>query len=318
MNHLSIRTKIFLGTVIVSLCFITLTLFATDRLMGRISADQAALNLRTGIRAYDRFISLRRNLMAVQARSLAQAPHLRAVMNIPEVDYQTVWYTARQLFDLTDAPWMVLTDASGKLLANAADSTSHGEDLSWQPCVNQALEGKEHDGIWYYSGELLRIVAVPIALGEQILGTLVIGERLDDAHAGEIREFTGRDAMILHAGDLAGWSTEDSTAMRATLNLLSNARDALEAVPETTSSERTLGVSTELNSAHGVPRVGATVRDKGTGLGLPICKSIVEEFGGTLEITSDAGEGTEIRVFLPTQVSDPGARAGDSLSATLT
>ncbi len=216
MNRLSIRAKIFLSTVIVSLCFITLTLFVTDRLMSRISDDQAAHNLRIGKRAYDRFTSLRRTLLTVQARSIAQAPHLRAVMNIPEVDHQTVWYTASQLFDLADAPWMALTDASGRLLAIKADSTSHGQDLSWQPCINRALEGVEHGEVWSYGNDLLQIVAVPITLGDQILGSLVIGEPLGDAHAREIREFTGRDAMILHAGDLVGWSTEDSTTARAT------------------------------------------------------------------------------------------------------
>ena len=216
MTHLRIRTKIFLGTIIVSLCFIVFTLFATNRLMSSISDDQAVHNLRIGKRAYDRFTSLRRNLIATEARSLAQAPHLRAVMNIPNVDHQTVWYTASQLFEVVDAPLILLTDASGTVLANTADSTSHGRDLSSQECVEGALRGEEHSSIWYYAGSLFRIVAVPVTLGEQILGTLVLGERLDDAHAREIREFTGRDAMILHDGELVCWSTEDSMAERAT------------------------------------------------------------------------------------------------------
>jgi CheY-like chemotaxis protein/anti-sigma regulatory factor (Ser/Thr protein kinase) len=37
----------------------------------------------------------------------------------------------------------------------------------------------------------------------------------------------------------------------------------------------------------------------GTGLGLPICRSIVETFGGRIELESDAGVGTAVRVFLP-------------------
>ena len=137
-------------------------------------------------------------------------------MNIPRVDPQTVWYTARQLSGLVEAPWMLLTDASGTLLANPADSTLHGQDLSRHPGVNQALEGDEFVGTWNYAGDLLRIVVVPVDLGEQILGTLVIGERLDDAHAQAIREFTGRDAMILSSGELVAWSTEDSATTRAT------------------------------------------------------------------------------------------------------
>jgi PAS domain S-box-containing protein len=37
----------------------------------------------------------------------------------------------------------------------------------------------------------------------------------------------------------------------------------------------------------------------GTGLGLPICRSIVEAFGGQVELESDPGVGTTVRVVLP-------------------
>jgi signal transduction histidine kinase len=39
--------------------------------------------------------------------------------------------------------------------------------------------------------------------------------------------------------------------------------------------------------------------DGGTGLGLPICKEIIEEHGGTMEIHSEQDKGTEIRLILP-------------------
>jgi signal transduction histidine kinase len=42
-----------------------------------------------------------------------------------------------------------------------------------------------------------------------------------------------------------------------------------------------------------------TTRRKGTGLGLPIAKNIIEGLGGTITVTSRPGEGTQIRIDLP-------------------
>jgi signal transduction histidine kinase len=44
---------------------------------------------------------------------------------------------------------------------------------------------------------------------------------------------------------------------------------------------------------------------KGTGLGLAICRRIVQEHNGKLEIRSEVGQGTTIRILLP--ASDNGA-----------
>lgn len=46
---------------------------------------------------------------------------------------------------------------------------------------------------------------------------------------------------------------------------------------------------------------------KGTGLGLPICRRIVQEHRGTLEITSEVGQGTTVRITLPAASGANGA-----------
>ena len=38
---------------------------------------------------------------------------------------------------------------------------------------------------------------------------------------------------------------------------------------------------------------------EGSGLGLPLCKSLIEAHGGTLEIESEPGIGTKVRVTFP-------------------
>ena len=50
-----------------------------------------------------------------------------------------------------------------------------------------------------------------------------------------------------------------------------------------------------------------TTRRAGTGLGLPIAKNIIEGLGGTVNVSSAPGEGTEIRIDLPHV--PPGARS---------
>jgi len=39
--------------------------------------------------------------------------------------------------------------------------------------------------------------------------------------------------------------------------------------------------------------------DRGSGLGLTLCQSIVNEHGGTIEIESQADAGTTVHIYLP-------------------
>jgi len=57
-----------------------------------------------------------------------------------------------------------------------------------------------------------------------------------------------------------------------------------------------------------------TTREKGSGLGLAMCHSIVERHGGTIDVESDPGKGTAFHVYLPAAVriepESSGARGG--------
>ncbi|MGZ5988210.1 MAG: ATP-binding protein, partial [Rhizomicrobium sp.] len=51
----------------------------------------------------------------------------------------------------------------------------------------------------------------------------------------------------------------------------------------------------------GQGRHDVVTQDKGTGLGLPIVKGLVEAHGGRIVLQSQVGEGTTVSVHLPPQ-----------------
>ena len=206
----TIGAKFFIGMVAISLTFIMVSLLTLDRFLARIAEDEVSYSLFLSERAYERFEVLHDNLFAIQARSVAQTPHLKAVMNIADVDHKTVFHTARELHLVVNTDLMLLIDARGVLLADVGDSTFFGANSSAFPGVEEGLNGAEWHGIWSYRDRLYKIILMPIVLERQLLGLLVLGDLLDAAAAAEVREFTGKDVLILYASEGAGYSRERS------------------------------------------------------------------------------------------------------------
>jgi two-component system NtrC family sensor kinase len=107
--------------------------------------------------------------------------------------------------------------------------------------------------------------------------------------------------------------TEPEKLRQVLVNLIFNAADALSdshgrIVLRTARSEEELKIEVQ-DSGHGIPKSDLekvfdpffTTKEpgKGTGLGLPVCLSLVDSLGGSIEIHSTEGEGTVVTVRLP-------------------
>ena len=67
--------------------------------------------------------------------------------------------------------------------------------------------------------------------------------------------------------------------------------------------DRGAGMPSEVLARIGEPFFTTKAPGRGMGLGLFLARAVIEGVGGTLQIDSRAGEGTEVAVVLPTDVT---------------
>lgn len=111
---------------------------------------------------------------------------------------------------------------------------------------------------------------------------------------------------------------DDASLQRVLINVIDNAVDAtregglLKIVTRASTSleTKTPGIIIEImDTGAGIPPeflpkifdlfVTTKPPGKGTGLGLVVCQEIVKAHGGTIDIVSQVGQGTSVRIFLP-------------------
>jgi two-component system NtrC family sensor kinase len=151
----------------------------------------------------------------------------------------------------------------------------------------------------------------PINLNELIRDTLVLLKPIFQQHRVQ--------ATTTLVESLPPLSGDTASLQRVLINLLNNAVDAL-------AEGGTVTILTRESRLSEIDRPGVTIEvtdtgtgippellprifdlfettkapGKGTGLGLAVCQEIVKGHGGTIEIHSQVGEGTCVRIFLPT------------------
>jgi two-component system, NtrC family, sensor kinase len=126
-----------------------------------------------------------------------------------------------------------------------------------------------------------------------------------------------RSAIELHLNvpdEIPEVACSQSDLEQVFLNLLTNAREATPVGGRITVTVRSVDRFVEIAiadsgcgiSSENLPRVLEpffTTKEKGSGLGLSICRSVLWEVDGTLTIESEPGKGTEVRVLVPAAIA---------------
>ncbi|MCZ6796118.1 MAG: methyl-accepting chemotaxis protein [Planctomycetota bacterium] len=260
MKLRTVDSKLLAGIGAVIVGFAVLFLTVTAMITRKFAREETTRNLAQGEQAFRRFASLQQTLLLDKARTLAQTPYLKATMNISDIDHETVFYTASQLFEAADSALLLVIDSGGNLVADAADASRHDGDQRRRPGVEVGLRGDEHVGVWSYHGDLFLVAVVPVVAGDQLCGLLVLGKTLDRSFADEVRQVTGREVTVVQAGEVLfdSWAGGLSPAItRAELSALE--RRIEERSSETGTTEILIELAGKSRLAVAIPLVDSDV-----------------------------------------------------------
>ncbi len=210
MRRDSIRTRLLLGMTAVLSMVVVLTAGVMEIVLRHFLEVELTSSLDRAQVAYQRFEDSRGAFLLDQARSLAQVPHLRALLGTPDVDPESFSFTLDTLRDVTSVPLIVLGDPQGSVLADTLPGSRAGESLRQLPELDAVLLGDGRRAVWHYGGSVFLAAATPVTISGTILGVVALGIPLDAAAADELHSVTGHDVTLLAGERVLGHSSSEA------------------------------------------------------------------------------------------------------------
>jgi signal transduction histidine kinase/ActR/RegA family two-component response regulator len=197
--RLTIRYKIFFAVMTVIVGLIIGFSSVTLQLLADIGRREVLLSVENAVLSYLRYDEQRRELMLVQARSLAAEPRLTAVLSVPGVDTDAVVNAIPEVAYSESITGLVVFDARGALLAEVgARILQQGAGFTAERGLRQALGGTPYYGNALIGDQYYQLAIAPSYAGGKLVGLVMVVQRLNTDSALDIlRDVTGMKLAML-------------------------------------------------------------------------------------------------------------------------
>lgn len=222
----TLRTRILLLTVLPIVTLVFATLATVNRSITHQVQQGIQDDLRRASAVAENVLEARAHALAVAGEVIARDPKFFSVLTIPDVgsDKQlrsTVAGVARDFNLLVQTDLFEVMDARGRLLASAGHDAS--DETGRAPLIAKVLAGRPTTGILTSPAAHYQAQAIPVAVGGQMVGILLLGAQIDDRLAGELRDLTRGDVTFISEAVTTGTTLEtdgDGSAVLAAVGKL--------------------------------------------------------------------------------------------------
>ncbi len=239
--------KILGVAVLPALCMtaaaILITFFQVREQLDRRTDEQ----LQTARRVLLDHLSARGEDLKTKARVVARDPKFFAMLAQPGIAHdETFRATMRQVSEefhnALGSDLFEVTASDGELLVRCCAPPFDRISLLDSPDIRAAIRGENPTGIQWTNGALYETVAMPILVGQRVVGVLRHGELLDNALAARIRDITNCDVTFLSEGNVIASSRAEGeplgNAIQSELPGVAGAEPALVRLEKSTSADR--------------------------------------------------------------------------------
>jgi signal transduction histidine kinase len=224
----TLRTRILIITVVPIVVLVFATLAMLNRNITRQVERGIQDDLRRASAVVVKVLEARAQALTITGEVIARDPKFFSVLTIPGVDNDqqlrsTVAGVARDFNLLVQTDLFEVMDERGQLLASVGRESSN--EAGRAPLVARVLAGQPVSGILASPTAHYQAQGIPVSVGGRMVGILLLGARIDDRLANELKTLTRSEVTFVSQGKSAGTTLDDEQDRAAALAALDR-RDA--------------------------------------------------------------------------------------------
>jgi two-component system, sensor histidine kinase len=179
--------------------FVAMVSLAAAYLLTEIAERNVLIGLGNAQRAFNHFETQRKDIMLLEAESLAATPFLRATLAIPDVDSETVRVATGQLTHSSGIAHLLVTDDNGAVYV--PDDGLSKDSIEKLNSLSLRYKGLPFQGALELASGVFRVAMVP--LSGPGLGSILLLQELDSpASLKQISEITGTGVAVINRGEI--------------------------------------------------------------------------------------------------------------------